>query len=64
MYINPALLSKINWTNVIAAIATLSAVFGFNLTPETQVMAVSMIALGTQLLTVILRTFATAKPAP
>lgn len=64
MYINPALLSKINWTNVIAAIATLAAVFGFNLTPETQVMAVSMIALGTQLLTIILRTFATAKPAP
>lgn len=64
MYINPALLSKINWTQVIAAIATLAAVFGFNFTPETQVMVVSMIALATQFLTVILRTFATAKPAP
>ena len=64
MYLNPALLSKINWTQVIAAFATIAAVFGFNLSPETQVTVVSMIALATQFLTVVLRTFFTAKPTP
>ena len=64
MFINPAMLSKINWTQVIAAFATLAAVFGLNLSPETQVTVVAMIGLATQFLTVVLRTFFTAKPTP
>ena len=59
--INPNALSKINWTNVIAAGATLLTVFGIDLSPELQVQIVTGIALATQLLTVVFRSFFTAK---
>lgn len=59
---NPAALSKINWTNIIAAAATLLTVFGIDLTPEAQVQIVSGIALISQLLSVVFRTWFTAKP--
>ena len=61
MTINAPALSKINWTNIIAAGATLLTVFGIDLSPETQVQIVTGIALVSQLATVIFRSFFTAK---
>jgi len=59
--INSVALSKINWTQVVAAAATLIAVFGVDLSPETQTQIVMGIALISQLLTVVFRSFYTAK---
>ena len=59
--LNPALASKINWTQIIAAGASLLAVFGIDLPPETQVQIVTGVALVGQVLTVIIRTFFTGK---
>ena len=59
---NPAVLSKINWTNIIAAGATLLTIFGIDLTPEAQMQIVTGIALASQLLSIVFRTWFTAKP--
>jgi hypothetical protein len=59
--INSAAFSKINWTNVIAAAGTLVAVFGVDLSTELQAQIVTAIALGSQFLTVVFRTWFTAK---
>lgn len=61
MTINAPALSKINWTNLVAAAATLMTVFGFDLSIEAQAQIVTGIALVTQLLTVVFRTFMTVK---
>lgn len=61
--LNPAALSKINWTNGIAFIATLGTVFGLNISPEQQLQIVAGIGIVSQIATVIFRTFMTKKPA-
>ena len=60
--INEPLVSKINWANGIAFIATVLAVFGFELSTEAQVSIVTGIALVTQFFTVVFRTWFTSKP--
>jgi len=62
MNINPAALSKINWVNLIALIAAVAAVFGVAIPQEYQDMALKVIATATPVLTIIFRTFFTAKP--
>jgi mannose/fructose/N-acetylgalactosamine-specific phosphotransferase system component IIC len=59
MSLNPAAFSKINWTNIVAAGATLLSVFGLDFSPEMQVQIVTGIALVSQLLTMVFRTFFT-----
>ena len=61
MNINSAALSKINWTNIIAAGATLLTVFGIDLSTEAQLQIVAGIALVSQLLSIVFRSFFTAK---
>jgi uncharacterized protein (DUF697 family) len=62
MTINSAALSKINWTQIVSMGAMLATVFGFDITPETQVQILAGItAIGT-VATFIFRTFFTAKP--
>lgn len=61
--LNPAALSKINWTNGIAFIATVGAVFGMDLKPEVQLQIVAGIGMATQVASIIFRTFMTKKPA-
>jgi hypothetical protein len=62
--LNPAILSKINWTQVIAAVATVTTVFGFDISPALQLEIVTGIALATNVVTMIWRTFFTgATPA-
>lgn len=60
--VNPAALSKINWVNVLSAAAAVAAIFGLDLPPERQAQIVSGLAVLTPVVTVILRTFFTAKP--
>lgn len=62
MNINPAALSKINWTQIVGGVAMLAAVFGFDIPAEQQVAIVAGIAGAVQVVTIILRTFFTAKP--
>jgi hypothetical protein len=59
--INPAALSKINWTNALAAVVALSAALGFVIPQEYQDLAIKAVAVGAPVLTIILRTFFTAK---
>lgn len=61
MNINTPALSKINWTNIVAAAAMLLTVFGFELSTETQLQIVTGIGLVSQFLSVIFRTWFTAK---
>ena len=53
------LASKINWTQVVAAVAILGSLFGFELDAQTQLAIVSVIAVGTQVATIIMRTYFT-----
>lgn len=62
MNINPAKLSKINWTQVVGAGAVLVTLFGVEVTEEQKVQIVAGIALASQALTFVFRTFFTAKP--
>lgn len=62
MTINPAAFSKINWTQVVGAVAMLASIFGLDVPADQQVAIVGGIGVATQVLTVILRTFFTAKP--
>lgn len=61
MTINSAALSKINWTQMISFGAMLAAVFGMDISPEMQVQILAGITAIQTLLTVIFRTFFTAK---
>lgn len=60
---NSAILSKINWTQVVSLIASVLAVWGMDLAPETQVAIVAAIQAAQSLLTIILRTWFTEKKA-
>jgi hypothetical protein len=62
MRINPAALSKINWTQAVALGATIATVFGFDLSAEEQAKILAAIATITPVVTLIFRTFFTAKP--
>lgn len=57
--LNPAALSKINWTQVVAALAMLGTVVGLDLDAATQVKIVTFIGFASQALTMIFRTFFT-----
>lgn len=57
--LNPAHLSKINWTQAISIIATIVAMFGIDLDAETQAAVVSTIAGATTVLTFVFRTWFT-----
>ena len=59
--INSAALSKINWTQFISFAAMIAAVFGMDISPEMQVQILSGITAIQTVLTIILRTFFTAK---
>jgi len=63
MTINTPAVSKINWTQVVAAAAMLLTVFGIDLPAETQVTIVTGIALASQFFTMIFRSFFTEKDA-
>lgn len=54
------LLSKINWVQIVSLIATGLTLFGFDLTPEQQAGIVSTIVAGSNLLTIVLRTYFTS----
>lgn len=59
--LNPAALSKINWTQALAVAASFSAVFGMEMTPAQQVAAVLAIQSAQGVLTFLFRTFMTVK---
>lgn len=61
MYLNSAATSKINWTNGIAFIASLVALFGVDISPEMQLSIVASLGVVSQVLTMILRTWFTGK---
>lgn len=61
MYINAANVSKINWTQVIAAVAMLGTVFGLEISTEAQLSIVTGIGLVSQFLTVVFRSWFTQK---
>jgi hypothetical protein len=63
MSLNPAALSKINWTQVVAGLAMAATVFGFDLTAEAQASIVMGIGIASQLLTIVFRTFFTGNAA-
>jgi hypothetical protein len=57
--IKSAKMSKINWTQLIAAVAMLLTMFGLDITPEHQAAAVVVIGLISQFATVIWKTWFT-----
>ena len=59
--INPAALSKINWTQIVSFIAMLAAVFGMDISSEMQVQILAGITALQTILTVVFRTWFTAK---
>jgi ABC-type transport system involved in cytochrome c biogenesis permease component len=61
MNINPAALSKINWTNGIAFLVAVAAVFHVAIPQDVQDSVLKAIAVGVPIVTMILRTFFTAK---
>ena len=61
MNINSAAVSKINWTNLIAAAAGLTAVFGLDISDDLQTKIVTGIALAMPVVNIVLRTFFTGK---
>lgn len=61
MRINPAALSKINWTNGLAFVASLAAVVGVAIPDEYREGVLQFLALATPLATMVLRSFFTAK---
>ena len=63
MRVNPPALSKINWTNGISFVAAVAAVFGLDIDPTLQLKIVAGLALATPVVTMVFRTFFTAKPA-
>jgi hypothetical protein len=61
MTINPGLLSKINWTQAISFAAMVAAVFGMDISSEMQVQILAGITAIQSLITIVFRTFFTAK---
>lgn len=59
--LNPAAVSKINWTAGLAFVVAVCAVFGFAIPDEFQKSVLEITAVGSPFLTVILRTFFTGK---
>lgn len=62
MKINSAAFSKINWTQAVGFIAMMGAVFGMDFPPETQASIVAAIVAAQSALTIVFRTWFTAKP--
>lgn len=60
---NPAIGSKINWAQYITFAAGIFAYFGWNLTPERQMMLLQFIVLVAPVITWIFRTWFTGRPA-
>ena len=58
---NSATLSKINWTQVISFAAMVAAVFGMDISADMQVQILAGITAIQSLLTIVFRTFFTAK---
>ena len=52
-------LSKINWTQIIAFVAMVLTMFGFDFTVEDQLKVVAAIGMGGQLVTIFFRVFKT-----
>lgn len=61
MVINPATLSKINWTQVISFAAMIAAVFGMDISADMQVQILAGITAIQSFLTIIFRTWFTDK---
>lgn len=59
MDVKSSFASKINWTQVVAALAIFATMFGFELTAENQAAIVAVIALVAQGVTLIARTWFT-----
>ncbi len=59
-----AWLSKINWTQAIGVVASIAAVFGLNLDPQTQLAVVAAIQGVVAFVTWILKTFAKPSVTP
>ena len=53
--------SKINWVNVVSAVAVLGALFGLDISPEMQAKIAGGLGVVTPLVTVVLRTWFTTK---
>lgn len=63
MSVNPAALSKVNWTQVVAVIASILVIFGIDLPVDQQLSIVAAIQAVQAVATIIFRTWFTAKPA-
>lgn len=63
MKINPAAASKINWTQGVAFVAALAAVFGLDISESTRAAILTGLATVVPVVTFILRTWFTAKPS-
>lgn len=61
MRINPAALSKINWTNAVAFVVAVAAVFDVAIPEDAQKGVLEFVALATPLATMLLRSFFTVK---
>ena len=62
--VKPAVLSKINWTQVAGVAASVLALWGIEMTPEEQVTVVSAIQIVAGVLTVAFRTWFTKSVTP
>lgn len=62
MRLNPAALSKINWTAGLSLVASVAVVFGLDFTVEQQAQTLAVISTVTPTLVLVLRTFFTGKP--
>lgn len=60
---NPPQWSKINWTQFISFAAGIFTYFGYNMTPEQQMMILQILVLVTPVFTWVFRTWFTGKPA-
>ena len=56
--------SKINWTQAVGVVASIIAIWGINMPPETQVAVVALIQAAVAVITWVLRTFFTKTVTP
>lgn len=61
MQLNSPAVSKINWTNGVAFVAAVAAVFGLDIPLDLQAKVVTGIAIGLPIVNMVLRTFFTGK---
>ena len=59
--VKPDWASKINWTQLVSSLAVITAMFGFDVSPETQAHIVAGIAVVSNVVTFIMRTWFTTK---